>query len=88
VARATLNLPNGKSFTVTADRLDDAHPYVGAVSLNGRPLANAYVRHEEVVAGGTLHFTMASKPNKAWASAPAAPPSRCLPTGDCPVRID
>jgi predicted alpha-1,2-mannosidase len=74
VARATLVLPNGKSFTITADRLDDAHPYIGAVSLNGRPLTTGYVRHEDIVAGGTLRFTMAARPNKAWASAPAARP--------------
>jgi predicted alpha-1,2-mannosidase len=31
---ATLRLPNGKRFTVIADGLDDAHTYVGSVSLH------------------------------------------------------
>jgi putative alpha-1,2-mannosidase len=67
VPRATLNLPNGKRFTVIADGLDDAHPYVGSVQLNGKPLDRAYLRHDEILAGGTLHFTMQAEPNHAWA---------------------
>jgi predicted alpha-1,2-mannosidase len=74
VERATLHLPNGKSFTIVADHLDDAHPYVGSVMLDGRPLTRGFIRHEEIVAGGELHFVMAAKPNKVWASAPTARP--------------
>jgi predicted alpha-1,2-mannosidase len=66
VARATMNLPSGKHFTVVADNLDDAHPYVGSVTLNGKPLKRTYLRHEEIVAGGELHFVMAAEANKSW----------------------
>jgi putative alpha-1,2-mannosidase len=38
--------------------LDDAHPYVGAVTLNGKPLDRVYLHHAEILAGGELHFTM------------------------------
>lgn len=74
VERATLHLPNGKTFTIVADHLDDAHPYVGSVMLDGRPLTHGFIRHEEIGAGGELHFVMAAKPNKSWASAPAMRP--------------
>lgn len=74
VERAVLHLPNGKDFTIAADNLDDAHPYVGAVTLDGRPLTRGFIRHAEIVAGGELHFTMAAKPNKRWANAPSARP--------------
>ncbi|WP_295976059.1 GH92 family glycosyl hydrolase [uncultured Xanthomonas sp.] len=69
--RATLALPNGKRFTVIADGLDDAHPYVGSVTLNGRPLNRAFLRHEELMAGGELRFTLQATPNTAWAAAGA-----------------
>lgn len=72
--RATLNLPNGKRFTVVAEGLDDAHPYIGAATLNGKPLERAYLRHEEIMAGGELHFTMQAQPNTAWATAPEQRP--------------
>ena len=72
--RATLNLPNGKRFTVVADALDDAHPYIGSVTLNGQPLQRAFLRHEEIMAGGELRFVMQAQPNQAWGGAGAQRP--------------
>lgn len=72
--RATLNLPNGKRFTVIADHLDDAHPYVGRVTLDGKPLPRAFLRHAEVMAGGELRFTMQAEPNRDWPGAGAEQP--------------
>ena len=66
--RATLNLPNGKRFSIIANGLDDAHAYVGSVTLNGKPLDRAYLTHEEILAGGELHFTMQAEPNREWAT--------------------
>ncbi|MGH8082925.1 MAG: GH92 family glycosyl hydrolase, partial [Lysobacter sp.] len=72
--RATLNLPNGKRFTVIADGLDEAHTYIGAATLNGKPLNRSFLRHEEIVAGGELRFTMQAQPNKEWATDPKLRP--------------
>jgi predicted alpha-1,2-mannosidase len=75
VARAALHLGHGRTFTVSASPLDDAHPYVGAVTLNGQPLQRSYLRHGEIVAGGELHFTMQAQPNREWGSAASARPA-------------
>ncbi len=75
VERATLHLSNGKNFTVSAAPLDDAHPYVGSVTLNGKPLDRVFLRHGEILAGGELHFTMQAEPNRSWAQQPDARPS-------------
>jgi predicted alpha-1,2-mannosidase len=72
--RATLHLPNGRHFTVIASVVDEAHPYIGRVTLNGQPLARAFLRHEEITAGGELVFTMQDQPNRAWPGAHAAQP--------------
>lgn len=74
VRRAVLALPNGKRFTVSADGLSETNRYVGRVTLNGRPLARSYLRHDEITAGGTLAFTMQAVPNTRWATADAARP--------------
>jgi predicted alpha-1,2-mannosidase len=66
VMKASIHLPKGKTFTVTADQIDAAHPYIGKVTLNGKPLERTYLRHEEIVAGGELHFTMQAEPNREW----------------------
>jgi predicted alpha-1,2-mannosidase len=69
VSRAAIHLDHGRTFTITASPLDDAHPYVGAVTLNGKPLQRTYLRHGEIVAGGELHFTMQAEPNREWGRA-------------------
>jgi predicted alpha-1,2-mannosidase len=72
--RATLNLPNGRRFTIRAPGVDDAHPYIGAVTLNGKPLGRAFIRHEEIMAGGELRFTMQAQPDRDWPGANAPQP--------------
>jgi len=75
VARASIHLQNGSTFTVSASPLDDAHPFVGEVTLNGKPLDRTYLRHAEIVAGGELHFQMQAMPNKTWGSDTRARPA-------------
>lgn len=72
--RATLRLPNGKRFTVIAEGLDAAHPYVGSVTLDGKPLDRVFLRHEEILRGGTLRFVMQATPNPAWPGPDATAP--------------
>jgi predicted alpha-1,2-mannosidase len=71
---ATLHLPSGKTFTVTAEGLSDTNIYVQSVTLRGAPYDKAYIRHEDIMQGGTLAFVMGPKPNRAWASAPESAP--------------
>ena len=68
VDKAALNLPNGKRFTVRAEGMADDKVYVSKVTLNGKPLTRAYLKHDEIVAGGELVFTMSATPNKTWAT--------------------
>jgi predicted alpha-1,2-mannosidase len=74
LTRAQLELPNGRQFLISTSLLDDAHPYVQSVTLNGRPLARVFLRHEEIMAGGELHFTMGTAANTGWPGAGAEPP--------------
>lgn len=64
VQKAVLHLPEGETFTVSAAPMDDDHPYVGAITLNGQPLARPFLRHGQITVGGTLHFTMQAEPAK------------------------
>ncbi len=47
---------------------------IGAVLLNGKPLERAFIRHEVIMAGGELRFTMARAPNTRWPGANAQRP--------------
>ena len=66
----------GGSFTVVARNNSAENVYIQSAQLNGRPLARAWLRHEEIVAGGTLELVMGPQPNKQWgADAAQRPPS-------------
>ncbi|MFK2877439.1 GH92 family glycosyl hydrolase [Rhodanobacter hydrolyticus] len=75
VPKAVLHLPNGHAFTIVAEHMDDAHPYVGSVTLNGKPLDRVFLRHAEILAGGELCFVMQAQPNRQWGTATTARPT-------------
>jgi predicted alpha-1,2-mannosidase len=70
VEQATLHLPNGKAFRITAENMTDQNRYIANVTLNGKPLTRSYLRHEEIMNGGELRFVMSAQPNKTWANRP------------------
>jgi predicted alpha-1,2-mannosidase len=74
VERADMTLPNGQHFTIVAEGLSDGNPYIGRVTLNGKPLDRSYITDAEIRAGGELRFTMQAKPNRTWATGAKARP--------------
>lgn len=74
VRRVVVHLDDGKRFTMVAEDLSEENLYIQSVSLNGEPYDKAYLRHEDLVAGGTLVFRMGPEPNPDWASSPASAP--------------
>jgi putative alpha-1,2-mannosidase len=61
VDEATLHLPNGNTFKVIDENLSSSNAFIKAVTLNGKPLARMFLRHEELIRGGELHFVMSTK---------------------------
>jgi predicted alpha-1,2-mannosidase len=74
VNRATIQLPNGKTFRVVAENMSPANHYVEGVTLNGARLDRSYLRHSEIMNGGELRFVMGSKPNRMWATGASSRP--------------
>ncbi|MXV17318.1 GH92 family glycosyl hydrolase [Hufsiella ginkgonis] len=64
VTSATLNLENGKQFTVEAKDQGEANVYVKKILLNGQPFNKRSISHEDITRGGTLTFFMTNKPVK------------------------
>ena len=54
-------LPAANIFTVIANGLSEGNKYVMSVTLNGRPIADWKIRHEDIVKGGELVFEMGDK---------------------------
>jgi putative alpha-1,2-mannosidase len=74
----------GKTFTVKTRHNSAQNIYVLSATLNGKPLNRAWLRHSEVVAGGTLELAMGASPNESWASAPDQLPPRNFPPANNP----
>lgn len=64
INKATLQLENGKSFSVEAVNQSEKNVYVQKVTLNGKPLNRLHITHEEIMQGGKLMFYMTSKPRR------------------------
>ncbi len=59
----------GKTFTILAHDNSPTNLYIQSATLNGQPLNRAWIRHNEITAGGTLELQMAPTPHKSWATA-------------------
>ncbi|MFD0761130.1 GH92 family glycosyl hydrolase [Lutibacter aestuarii] len=64
VDAATLNLENGKKFTVETINNSSENKYIQTIELNGEVIERNYIKHSEIINGGTLIFTMGNLPNK------------------------
>ncbi len=64
---ATLNLDNGKRFTIKANNASKKNIYFSSLTLNGKPYPYSYLKHEDILKGGELVFEMTNTPNKEWA---------------------
>jgi predicted alpha-1,2-mannosidase len=65
--KATINLANGKTFTIVARNNGPQEYYINGATLNGEALDKIYITHDQILRGGELDFQMASFPNYKWA---------------------
>jgi putative alpha-1,2-mannosidase len=65
---AVINLENGNQFKIETENYSEKNIYIKEVYLNGELLNRTFIKHEEIINGGTLRFIMSSTPNKKWGS--------------------
>lgn len=61
--KASINLENGKTFTVASENLSKENKYIKAVYLNGKSHPYSYIDHQDIVNGGSLVFEMTNTPS-------------------------
>ncbi|MBP0457643.1 glycoside hydrolase family 92 protein [Streptomyces bomunensis] len=59
----TIAYANGTKFTVKADGVSADDYYVQSATLNGSRFTNTWLDYSQIISGGTLKFTMGSKPS-------------------------
>ncbi|GAA3808294.1 hypothetical protein CSO01_18180 [Cellulomonas soli] len=60
---ATIRYASGSSFTVTADGVSPDDYYIQSATLDGQTFGNTWLDYADVLAGGSLAFTMGSAPS-------------------------
>lgn len=60
--KATINLGNGKSFSVKAKNKSDDNIYISSATLNGKEYPYSYINHQDIINGGNLIFEMTNEP--------------------------
>jgi predicted alpha-1,2-mannosidase len=76
--RATIMLPNGKKFVVTAATNGPQRPYIGGATLNGQSFNKTFLTHEQIAGGGEVVFNLTSAPDYKWATAPESRPASAM----------
>lgn len=64
--KSTIDLPNGKKFTVEAHNASVVNKYIQSAKFDGKVINTPVFTHAQLVAGGTLELEMGPKPNKTW----------------------
>jgi hypothetical protein len=83
--KSTIQLENGKSFTVIADNFSADNPYVQELLLNGESYSYSYISHQSIAEGGELRFKMGPKPNVEWAAEAEFRPKSAVKTDNITV---
>ena len=76
---ASLNLEDGKTFTIKAAGASKENCYIQSATLNGKPYTKNYISHQDITNGGVLEFVMGSTPNENWGNKPEDCPPHLLP---------
>lgn len=61
--KATLHFENGNDLVIEAPQNNDENIYIESMALNGKEYSKNYLKHEDLLKGGVIHFDMNAKPN-------------------------
>jgi len=68
--RVTIHLPDylydGKDFTIIAGNNSPENMYIQSATLNGEPLNEPWIFHDDIKSGSTLMLQMGPEPNREW----------------------
>ncbi|WP_393054696.1 GH92 family glycosyl hydrolase [Streptomyces sp. LN549] len=72
--KAVIGRPHGRDITITAPAADAAHPYIDAVTVDGRGHDRSWTDASLLVRGGELAYRLSGTANTSWATAPSGLP--------------
>ncbi|HKR84769.1 MAG TPA: GH92 family glycosyl hydrolase [Terriglobales bacterium] len=76
--RITIRLHNGKTFRIICLNNSKDNKYIQAIRLNEKPLNEVWLRHTDIVNGGTLELQMGNIPNLTLGTDPTELPASAI----------
>lgn len=64
--KVTLDVGDGKTFTIEANNVSEDNFYIQSATLNGKELNRTWIDYSEITRGGVLRFEMGNTPSS-WA---------------------
>lgn len=64
--KVTIDLTNGKKFTVVAKGASKTNKYIQSAFINGKEIFTPFISHEQIMSGATLELELGKYPNKEW----------------------
>lgn len=64
--KVTIDLQNGKQFTIVAHNASKINKYIQKATIGGKVLNTPWFTHTQLMNGETLELEMGPKPNKQW----------------------
>jgi putative alpha-1,2-mannosidase len=65
-SKVTIQLSNGKRFTLTAHNCSVVNKYIQSAMMDGKELRTPWFTHRQLMNGGNLVLEMGPKPNRSW----------------------
>jgi len=64
--KVSIQLTNGKEFTVLANGASRSKKYIQKAFINGEEIFSPFITHEQIMNGATLELELGELPNKEW----------------------
>ncbi len=64
--KVSVQLNNGKKFTVLAEGASRTNKYIQRAYINGEEIFTPFISHEQIMSGATLELELSELPNKQW----------------------
>jgi predicted alpha-1,2-mannosidase len=65
-SKVSIDLPDGKQFTVIANNCSVINKYIQSARFDGKELNTPWFTHMQLTNGGKLELEMGPRPNKSW----------------------
>ncbi len=64
--KVSIDLKNGKQFTVVAKGASKTNKYIQKAFINGEEIFSPFISHKQIMSGATLKVILGELPNKEW----------------------